>query len=66
MRQFKVRKTYVVETEIIVEARSVFDAIENVDDVDLQRMRELRDAGYARIVNIDEHTDGYVDAYIEG
>ena len=66
MRQFKVRKVYVVETEIIVEARSVFDAIENVDDVDFQRMSELRDSGYARVVNIDEHTDDYVDAYIEG
>ena len=66
MRQFKVKKIYAIETEIIVSARSVFDAVEAVDDVDFQRMSELRDCGEARVVNIDEYTDDYVDAYIEG
>lgn len=57
MRQFKVRKTYVLETEILVSARNLHDAIEYVDDIDLQRMSELRDYGDARIINIDEHVE---------
>ena len=63
MRQFKVNKTYVVETEILVSARNLHDAIQDVDDVDFQRMSELRDYGDAKIINIDEHvtTGGFYE-----
>lgn len=57
MRQFKVRKTYVVETEILVSARNLHDAIEYVYDIDLKRMSELRDYGDASIINVTEHIE---------
>ena len=57
MRQFKVRKTYVVETEILVSARNLHDAIEYVYDIDLKRMSELRDYGDASIITVTEHIE---------
>lgn len=57
MRQFKVRKTYVVETEILISARNLHDAIEYVYDIDLKRMSELRDYGDANIINVTEHIE---------
>ena len=57
MRQFKVRKTYVVETEILISARNLHDAIEYVYDIDLKRMSELRDYGDASIINVTEHIE---------
>jgi len=57
MRQFKIRKTYVVETEILISARNLHDAIEYVYDIDLKRMSELRDYGDANIINVTEHIE---------
>jgi len=57
MRQFKIRKTYVVETEILISARNLHDAVEYVYDIDLKRMSELRDYGDANIINVTEHIE---------
>ena len=57
MRQFKIRKTYVVETEILISARNLHDAVEYVYDIDLKRMSELREYGDANIINVTEHIE---------
>ena len=57
MRQFKIRKTYVVETEILISASNLHDAVEYVYDIDLKRMNELRDYGDANIINVTEHIE---------
>ena len=57
MRQFKIRKTYVVQTEILISARNLHDAVEYVYDIDLKRMSELRDYGDANIINVTEHIE---------